>query len=215
METETPPVDPAAFARDGYAGPYRAFTAGEMDAYRERIDRDVLARDGLDPRSRLQSRHLDAPEVLDICLAPAIVERIAVLLGESPVLWRSNFFEKPPGAPIFDWHRDGDIWGSLLTPMVNVSAWIAIDAASNENACVEVVSRADEPQGEAAARAMELAPGEFFLFDDRLRHRSGANDSTRRRLGLAARFTRAGTAIDESRLFPGYRRIDAATRSPR
>lgn len=205
---------PSAFARDGYAGPFRAFSAGEMDAYRERIDRDVLARDGLDPNSRLQSRHLDAPDVLDLCLAPAIVERVAELLGESIVLWRSNFFEKPPGAPLFDWHRDGDIWGSLLTPMVNVSAWIAIDAASNENACVEVLPRSQETAGPDAGRSMELAPGEFFLFDDALRHRSAANASARRRLGLAARFTRADTIVDTTRLFPGYRRIDVATRSP-
>jgi ectoine hydroxylase-related dioxygenase (phytanoyl-CoA dioxygenase family) len=205
-------IDPAAFARDGYAGPFRAFPGEEMQAYRERIG-DVLTRDGLDPNSRMQSRHLDSADVLTLCLAPAIVERVAALLGENLVLWRSNFFEKPPGAPLFDWHRDGDIWGSLLTPMINVSAWIAIDAATNENACVEIFPRSQEVAGaENAGRPMELAPGEFFLFDDALRHRSAANGSARRRLGLAARFTRADTIVDAARLFRGYRRIDVATR---
>lgn len=182
-----------------------------MAEYRDSIRRLVLTKDGPDSRSRAQSRHLDSRQVLDLCLAPSVVNCVKQVLQEDAVLWRSNFFPKPPGGALFDWHRDRDMWGDLLKPMINVTAWIAIDPATIENGCVEVIRRCDESEErEDVARAMELEPGQFFLFDDSVLHRSGPNRTERDRLGLAARFTLPHVAIDVNRLFPSYRSISVA-----
>jgi len=59
---------------------------------------------------------------------------------------------------------------------------------------------------EAGAIDMELAPGEFFLFNEKLLHCSGANRSTTRRLGLAIRLTIPAVRVDHAQLLGGRHR---------
>ena len=200
--------DPEAFERDGYCAPFRAIANGRMRERLPAID-EALATPGPDSRSRAQSRHLDSAVVREICEAPSILERVHQVLVPSIVLWRSNFFLKEPGDPPAAWHRDLESWGSLLTPMKNVSAWIAIENVTLRSGCLEVRPRSDE--GREDGIAMELSSGECFLFDEALLHRARGNDTSQRRLGLAVRFTLPNVTVDLTRLFPGYRpiRIDA------
>lgn len=54
---------------------------------------------------------------------------------------------------------------------------------------------------------MELQPGEFFIFNERLLHHSQPNRSHKRRLGLTARYTLPFVKIldhDAPPLFPGH-----------
>ena len=44
------------------------------------------------PLHNVRNRHLDLPLVAKICRHPALVERLAALLGPDLLLWRSNFF---------------------------------------------------------------------------------------------------------------------------
>ena len=192
-----------AFSRLGYSPPFRAIDASRVAWYRRAADQ-LLQRDGLDLRSKLQSRHLDAPVIRELCETPAILEGVHAILGASIVLWRSNFFEKLPGSGAFEWHRDRDHWGTLLDPMINVTAWLALEDASLSNGCIEVRPRDAASED---ALAMELAAGECFLFDQDIWHRSGANHSTQRRLGLAIRFTTPEVEIDRTRLFAAYQPI--------
>lgn len=191
------------FSRDGFTEPFAALApslARELsdEAYR------LLNEPGPDPRSAAQSRHLDSALVRAACLSRAIVERVTPILGPSLILWRSNLFPKAAGDGVFDWHRDRDHWTTLLDPMVNVTAWLALEAVTRENGCVEIRPRAP---ADGPPIAMELAPGECFLFDQDTVHRSGANRSSHGRMALAIRFTRAGVRIDRARLFPSYQPI--------
>lgn len=172
--------------------PFRAFEAQEIVRVRDRLSA-LIEQPGLDPRSSMQSRHLDLPLVRELCLAAPIVGRVRAVLGDSIVLWRSNFFPKRPGEGAFDWHRDRDHWTTMLDPMVNVTAWLALERTTRENGCLEFRS------GYA-----ELEAGECVLFDQDTLHRSGPNRSGEGRLALAIRFTRPGVRIDRSRLFPAY-----------
>jgi ectoine hydroxylase-related dioxygenase (phytanoyl-CoA dioxygenase family) len=54
---------------------------------------------------------------------------------------------------------------------------------------------------------MELAPGEFFLFNERLLHHSDANRSDKRRIGLTMRVTVPFVKVvqDKPPLFPGHK----------
>ena len=113
---------------------------------------------------------------------------------------------------------------------MNVSAWLAIDEVTEENACVRVIpgshrnflqhtsapeemafAEMADPQGydDSGAVSMELKPGEFFLFSERLLHASSANSSDKRRLGLSIRVTIPMVHVfqDEAPLHKGHTAI--------
>lgn len=216
----------AQFREQGFAGPYRAMSVDEMAVVRERLDRQVFDHEGL-PGCRLhQSRHLDSRLVYDLCSNPEIVERMAAVYGPDLILWRSHFFVKEPGAVEIPWHQDLNYWP--LEPVVNITAWLAIDPATRENSCVQFIpgshkkpvphvpSPAGMAFGEMAdpkfvdtAKAIDMImePGQFVLFNEKTLHHSAPNTSSQRRLGLAVRVTIPIVKVDHDKLFPDHRCI--------
>lgn len=190
--------------RAAFAGPFRAFDEREMQSFRVELEKRVFSCDGPDPRSRYQSRHLDSGEVMRVCCNPAITSRVQAVLGESAVLWRSNFFPKPPGAGEFDWHTDRSHWKDLLDPMINVTAWLAIDPATAEAGCLQFTVHTPD---DAVPLDMTLKPGEFVLFDQDTLHRSGPNGTDKSRLGLAMRYTLANVRIKKDERLPAMHRV--------
>jgi ectoine hydroxylase-related dioxygenase (phytanoyl-CoA dioxygenase family) len=212
------------FHDNGYLGPYPAFSPEEMISIRCGIEQNVLTKDGPNSRNRTQGRHQDCRIVYDLCAHPAIVNRVRSLMGDDLVLWASSFWIKEPGDPEVPWHQDITYWP--INPAVNVSAWIAIDPVTTENACVQLIAgshkefvphiappnsawkgMADPAFVESRERVkMELKPGEFFLFTERLLHHSEPNRSNMRRMGLAARLTVPFVKVDHDRppLYPGH-----------
>ncbi len=216
------------FVAQGYLGPYTAMDPDEVAVIRKEIDTKLLHSDGPNPRSRLQSRHMDQPVIYDLATHPAIIERIACLLGPDLVAWATNLWLKEPGAAEIPWHQDINFWP--LEPPVNASAWIAIDEVTVENSCVQIIpgshrssiahipAAADMAFGEMAdpqfydvgqAINMELQPGQFFIFTERLLHRSSKNGSMKRRLGMSVRVTLPIVHIfqDKAPLHPGHTAI--------
>ncbi|MCY4537999.1 MAG: phytanoyl-CoA dioxygenase family protein [Chloroflexi bacterium] len=216
------------FVANGYLGPYAAMSPEEMAEIQAEIDAAILTSDGPNPRSRGQSRHMDSPVVYDLATHPAIIERIACLLGPDLVAWATNFWLKAPGGAEIPWHQDITFWP--LEPPVNISAWIAVDKVTVENSCVQIIPGSHrrsiphipteagmafqnmaDPQFFDIEQAinMELQPGEFFLFSERLLHRSSKNASTKRRLGISVRVTLPIVHIfqDQPPLHPGHTAI--------
>jgi ectoine hydroxylase-related dioxygenase (phytanoyl-CoA dioxygenase family) len=212
------------FHRDGYLGPYPLAAAGRIGEILERIDREVLPDKGPNGGNYHQDRHLDHAVIWDLCRDPAIVERAVALYGNDIVLWRSNLFDKPPGAREIGWHQDINFWP--IVPDLNLSAWIALTEATVENSCVQLIPgshRAAVPHRPVTgdklfpeeadmacvdagkAVAMELKPGEFFLFTEKLLHFSESNRSGRRRCGLSVRMTVPFVRVEHEKLFPGPR----------
>ena len=216
------------FVANGYLGPYAAMTPADMAAVRREIEADVLTSDGPNPRSRGQSRHMDQPVVYDLATHPAIIDRIAGILGPDLVIWATNFWNKAPGGAEIPWHQDINFWP--LEPPINTSAWIAIDEVTVENSCVQIIpgshrqslphtkakdemafGKMADPDAVDATGAidMELKPGEFFIFSERTLHRSSKNTSNKRRLGMSVRVTLPIVHInqDTSPLHPGHTAI--------
>ena len=193
---------------DGYLGPFTLCSPAEMAAIRERIDNEVIGTWNEWPGAQYQTRHLDCRVVYELCAHAAILDRVACILGPDLVLWQSNFFMKEPGEKEYPWHQDANYWP--IEPPINVSAWIAIDPATVENGCVQVIPGSHrkhvphipadaahqfpeqaDPEFVDADKAvyMELEAGQFFLFSERMLHHSDANRSDRPRTGLAVRLT--------------------------
>jgi len=216
------------FVEHGYLGPYAAMTPADMAPIRREIEEQVLATDGPNPRSRGQSRHMDQPIVYDLATHPAIIERMASLLGPDLIVWATNFWNKAPGGAEIPWHQDINFWP--LEPPLNTSAWLAIDKVTAENSCVQIIPgshrqslphvKADEGlafaemadlDGVDASSVinMELEPGEFFIFSERTLHRSSVNTSDKRRLGISFRVTLPIVHVfqDGAPLHPGHTAI--------
>ncbi|HKE22214.1 MAG TPA: phytanoyl-CoA dioxygenase family protein [Bryobacteraceae bacterium] len=201
----------AAFNRDGYIKPIRIFDRQEMAAIRAYFD-DLLARTlaaGGNSYS-ISTAHLRFGRVYDLLTDLRIVACIRDLLGDDLVAWGSHFFCKMPGdGKRVSWHQDASYWP--LTPSNAVTAWLAIDDASVENACMRYIPRTHllghltytlsedddsnilnqtvvgaDQLGEPVD--VELEAGEISLHSDLLLHGSEANQSTRRRCGLTLRY---------------------------
>src|SRR5260370_34040469 len=201
----------AAFNRDGYLKGIRIFSEEEIAGIRQYFDR-LLARTlaaGGDSYS-ISTAHLRYGRVYDLLTHPRIVACVADLLGENVIAWGSHFFCKMPGdGKRVAWHQDSSYWP--LTPSKAVTAWLAIDDATFENACMRYIpashrfgtltytlSENDEAnvlnQTVAGVAKLgqpvpvELKAGEISIHSDLLLHGSEANQSARRRCGLTLRY---------------------------
>ncbi|HLK65169.1 MAG TPA: phytanoyl-CoA dioxygenase family protein [Bryobacteraceae bacterium] len=205
------PEQIATFNRDGYLKGIRIFSQDEITAIARYFD-GLLARTlaaGGDSYS-ISTAHLRYGPVYDLLTEPRIVDRIADLLGENVIAWGSHFFCKLPGdGKRVSWHQDASYWP--LTPSKAVTAWLAIDDATVENACMRFIpgshllghltyslSENDEAnvlnQTVADVQNLEkpvddeLSAGEISIHSDLLLHGSEANYSSRRRCGLTLRY---------------------------
>ncbi len=152
-------------------------------------------------------RHLDDPVTYKLCTAPAIIERIAALLGPDLLLWHSRYFNKPATGPPIPWHQDAPFWN--MEPNNCVSAWLALDDVTQANGCVYVVPGSNQTQlpqipsqdtgrfgrqadiseyDVSSAIPLELPRGEFYLFHRLLLHRSDSNPGSGSRLALSMQF---------------------------
>jgi len=129
----------AAFNRDGYVAGIRIFDDQEIAGIRSYFD-ELLARTlaaGGDSYS-ISTAHLRYRRVYDMLTDARIVARIKDLIGENVVGWGSHFFCKMPGdGKRVSWHQDSSYWP--LTPSMAVTAWLAIDDATVENACMRFI----------------------------------------------------------------------------
>jgi ectoine hydroxylase-related dioxygenase (phytanoyl-CoA dioxygenase family) len=72
---------------------------------------------------------------------PAIVAAAAQLLGGEQVrLWHDQIQYKPAGTGgVNMWHQDGPYWPILHPQDQQVTAWIALDEAAEDNGCMSMV----------------------------------------------------------------------------
>ena len=216
------------FHEQGYLGPFELCDEAEMAVFRGRVERETLTRNGPNPKNRLQCRHLDQRFVYDMVTRPQVVDRMASLYGDDLVLWATYFFNKEPGGVEIPWHQDLGYWP--LEPLINISAWIAVDPVTVENSCVNLIPGSHKmvypmvksPDGMAFGQMtdmsyvdtsksipMILRPGQFFLFNEKTLHQSNRNTSQMRRMGLTMRVTVPFVRVthDIGPLFPGHQNI--------
>jgi non-heme Fe2+,alpha-ketoglutarate-dependent halogenase len=222
------PEEIAFYERNGYVGPFDLNDPEIVATARRLVDAELVDRES--PVYGVKTGrdwHLASREIFDLCSHPAIVERLAGVLGPDVVLWRTQMFYKKPGDEVTAMHQDYSFPGPLnvasIDPPVTVTAWIALDEATIENGCVELVAgthregkletvaddsgpgifgrsyRLERGVSEVDTVAkMTVKPGQFFLFSNLLVHGSGPNNSEKTRLGIGARF--APTSV---RVYPG------------
>lgn len=205
------------FHQQGYLGPFTALSPEEIRPIDEYIHAHVFTTPGPNPKDNTHSRHLDTPEIFEVVSHPAIVERLTGLLGEDLIIWTGGFFVKEPNGvgretPM---HQDINYWP--LEPQINITAWIALEDVTEENAPLMIIpgshqkmlphtaapgkifgEEADPAQVDMSkAITLPMRAGQFIIFSERLVHGATANHSPIRRCGMAARYT-----VPFTRVFP-------------
>jgi len=109
------------------------------------INNETYARKGLNARDK----HLEDDELMSLYAHPAIVERMAQLLGPDLLLWRSQFFPKYPGMGGTGWHqatsylnetfRTATLTPKNLRKLFQLTAWVAITDSTVKNGCMRFI----------------------------------------------------------------------------
>ncbi len=135
-----------SFYKNGFIGPFDAFTPEQMSQLREPL-RKTRTNDSptfgfCSPRDW----HLEFPTMLEMMRNPVITDRLAQVLGPDLAVWRSQLFYKRPGAEAIQWHQAStfmvdDYLDPLIVPpnrdeLFQVTVWVAIDDATAANGCL-------------------------------------------------------------------------------
>jgi len=204
----------AQYNASGYVTGIAIYSGEEIAEIRSGVD-ELIASALVKGQSSYSiiSAHLKSGLVHDIMNDSRIVRCVRDILGDDVVAWGSHFFCKLPRDPkIVAWHQDASYWP--LSPSRTVTAWLAIDDADSENACMRFIAGSHR-QGHIDYRPSEdgehnvlnqtvddaarfgepvdatLKAGQVSLHSDLLLHGSEANRSDRRRCGLTLRYCAA------------------------
>ena len=202
-----------SYERDGYVFPLEAMSpdrAAEHRATFESVEA-TYADDAVASRIVKGFASIVLPFVDEIMRLPSLLGPVKAILGDDLLVMGANFFVKEPATPAFvSWHQDLTYWG--YDGVSEVTAWVALTAATPENGCMRFVqgshrreivdhhdlfdesnmlSRGQEisvevNEGEAVEAALQ--PGEMSLHHGHVFHASNPNRSAGRRIGLVIRY---------------------------
>ncbi len=144
-----------------------------------------------------------------------IVDIIADLLGTDDIkLYGDQLFMKPPqvGTEV-PWHQDSASWRDIF-PMELVSAWTAIDEATEENGCLTYIPgthrwgmmhkdkvkwfSSEFGSDQWPIISAPLKPGSISFHHSLALHHTSANLSGKRRRGYSVHYMRATSIKDET-----------------
>jgi non-haem Fe2+, alpha-ketoglutarate-dependent halogenase len=149
----------ARFHEQGYFGPFKVYEVEEMQKVwrRERLrlmDRgnaiyqEDAAQSGNTNISNYD-RHMDSDFLADHVCHPAVVEKVASVLGPDVLCWRTEFFPKYPGDEGTDWHQADTFANASGSPQIlwtgeesvhfggTLTVWTAFTEANQETGCLQ------------------------------------------------------------------------------
>ncbi len=201
----------ARYHEDGILFPFDVIGPADVAAANAALARLEAAPKEIRKGVLSSKSYLVSQTLYDICTWPAIVDRVADVLGGNAMLWSAGFFVKEASTPHYvSWHQDLTYWG--LTPEDVVTAWVALTPSTVESGCMRVIpgshrgailphsntyaatnllSRGQEiavAVDEAKAVDVVLAPGQMSLHHVKIAHNSEPNRAAHRRAGFAIRY---------------------------
>lgn len=204
------------FQREGLLNGFQLYPPERARPLRDALQ-DVLSHPSTAPchqgfplKAQLEfDRHLDRRLIYELCTLPQIIGPIKQILGDDVMLFKSQFFAKPPGGLEIPWHQESYFWE---VQRGWITMWLAVDDATPENGALRVITGSHShtrehfpvPPDSNYWSTFKLAaiPGEsdrivdcsmpaghFMLFDDLL-HNSPCNPTALPRLSFTARYAR-------------------------
>ena len=211
----------ARFERDGWVGVYPLLSAAEVQRACELRDRvlplitlpDQMAQavhpQAFQQRPWFKSMHALVPEFYDVAAHPAIVGRVASVLGQDLIVWGLTMTRSVPGG-VHRWHVDIEHmhWPGMsvyigLTGNDRDSTLKVLGSSQRmgkrpqafgvqDDASALAVVRAKVPEAEVVR--VPVQPGEFFLFHGQLWHGSH-NTGSRYRIAMIIHYSRPDAPV--------------------
>lgn len=140
---------------------------------------------------------------------------LELLLGEPAALFKEKINFKLPGGAGFQPHQDAPAF-TAFGQSYHVTVMIAVDPATRENGCLEVVEALhgsgllpQAPDGTLQPewverqvwKPVEMDPGDILIFDSYLAHRSGPNRTDRPRRALYVTYNRVSAGSHREAYF--------------
>ena len=232
--------DRACFLRDGFVLVRGLFHADEVQQLAKIAREDGRMQDGATERRDAGGNrtvlavrdNLSDDVYSSIVRCRRVSQSMSVLLGEEVYHYHHKLMLKEPrvgGA--WEWHQDYGYWygfGCLFPNMA--SCYIAIDQATRENGCLQVLPRshqlgrlehgkvggqtgADPERMEAVLRQFDISyvqmdPGDGLFFHANLLHRSDMNSSDQPRWSLICCYNTKSNSPYELKRHNGYQPLD-------
>ncbi len=211
-------ADIDAYRRDGYVVPDYRVPAATLEGMRQAL----MALQAANPHMTtdfILCPHLPdpslqnvtgSPEWMTFATLPDILDMAEQLIGPDIILWGTTVFGKPSGTgKKTPWHQDANYWP--MKPAHTCTAWIALDDATIENGCLQVIPGSHRNRryykhnfnndggatlnqeldaaefDEAEAHPILLKAGQVSFHDSFLVHGSEPNRSEHRRAGFVVR----------------------------
>jgi len=202
-----------SYERDGYVFPLHVMTPDQAAGYRAMFEsvESAYAEDAAASKIVKGFAGLVLPFVDEIMRLPSVLGPVKAILGEDLLVMGANLFIKEPATPAFvSWHQDLTYWG--YDGVSEVTAWVALAAATRENGCMrfvpgshqrEIIGHQDTfDESNMLSRGQEISievnegdavdatlqPGEMSLHHGHVFHASNPNTSAGRRIGLVIRY---------------------------
>lgn len=169
----------AAFFRDGYIGPFDLYEPDFMQQRLRKLRAELIQSSSIYSGSDTSSgntnlanydRHLDVPFLADHIVRPEIVDRVASLLGDDLICWRTEFFPKYPGDEGTDWHQAdnfSNVAGSKHPQIVwpedaefggTITVWCGLTDATEENGCLQFIPGTHRTMNYDESKVMDYDP---------------------------------------------------------
>lgn len=203
----------ADYQRDGYLLQRGVFTPQEVEVMLRAVEGGERVAGNLSQpgdasgrKSSLSLWHEIGDDVwAAACTCPRIVNTVRILLGEEISFFHGKVMHKEARTGgQWEWHQDYGYWydQGFVFPRL-MSAFVALDAATRENGCLQVLrgshhlgrlshGQVGEQTGAEEDRLAlvetlfervycEMAPGDALFFHSNLLHASGPNESAHHR----------------------------------
>lgn len=235
------PIELETFKREGLLTGFQLYST-ELAAPIRAALQDVLSLPSTAPSHQkfppgerlIFDRHLDRRLVYELCTLPQVMRPVKQILGGDDVMvFRSQFFNKPPHGPEIPWHQESYFWEFERGW---VTMWLAIDDATPQNGAMRVITGShthtrdhlpvppDAHYWSTFPRAAisresdrmvdcSMPAGHFMLFDDLL-HNSPPNLTAFPRLSFTARYARTDFASVNNLAGYGCAMVSGHNRDP-
>lgn len=169
------------FNQDGFIGPFTLYEPEEMKENWKKVRRDLMdtskaiysgdkAQSGATNISNYD-RHFDVPFLGDHLCRPEIVDRVASLIGENLICWRSEFFPKNKGDEGTDWHQASTFANASGKRQIEwpeedlkkhlggtITVWTAFTDSTLENGCLQLMPGTHKEMNYDESLAMDYMP---------------------------------------------------------
>jgi len=212
----------AAFAGNGWAGPFPLLSARDVEMVGEAREASLhlfrteaetgwcRAPDAFVERAWFKSLHARVPLFAEIAAHPAIVNRVKQLLGDDVMLWGTSITVREPGR-VHRWHVDVEhrMWRGVTAFIglqnTTLESTLKVIGGSHRFAAMpqelRVNSDADALAAakrlglrDASITEIDLQAGDFFIFDGLLWHGSQNRGATTR-LAMLTQYARPNVRV--------------------